>query len=82
MKIQFLKRDRINDRLAEIYDYPLTIVEAPMGYGKTTAVRKFLEIKKIKPVWITFQPEMVLRIINGIRSARKLASGIKTPAKP
>ena len=57
MKIQFLKRDRINDRLAEIYDYPLTIVEAPMGYGKTTAVRKFLEIKKIKPVWITFQPE-------------------------
>ncbi|MBP8031279.1 MAG: LuxR family transcriptional regulator [Acetobacterium sp.] len=28
-----------------------------MGYGKTTAVRKFLEIKKIKPVWITFQPE-------------------------
>lgn len=57
MKIQFLKRERINDQLAEIYDYPLTIVEAPMGYGKTTAVRNFLEMKKIKPIWITFQPE-------------------------
>jgi LuxR family maltose regulon positive regulatory protein len=57
VKIQFLRRERINDRLAEIYDYPLTIVEAPMGYGKTTAVRKFLEMKKIKPIWITFQPE-------------------------
>lgn len=57
MKIQFLKRERINDRLAEIYDYPLTIVEAPMGYGKTTAVRNFLEMEKIKPIWITFQPE-------------------------
>lgn len=57
MKIQFLKRERINDILANIFDYPLTIVEAPMGYGKTTAVRNFLEIAKIKPIWITFQQE-------------------------
>ncbi|PKM49895.1 MAG: LuxR family transcriptional regulator, partial [Firmicutes bacterium HGW-Firmicutes-6] len=27
-----------------------------MGYGKTTAVRNYLEMKKIKPIWITFQP--------------------------
>jgi LuxR family maltose regulon positive regulatory protein len=71
VKIQFLKRERINDRLAEIYDYPLTIVEAPMGYGKTTAVRNYLEMKKIKPIWI----------IDGIRSAKRLANGIKAPAK-
>jgi len=57
LKKQFLKRKRINDRLARVYDYPLTIVEAPMGYGKTTAVREFLETKKIKPIWITFQPD-------------------------
>lgn len=57
MKKQFFKRERINDRLAEVYDYPLTIVEAPMGYGKTTAVRKFLEMKKTKSIWITFQQE-------------------------
>ena len=30
---------RIVDVLAGIYIYPLTVVEAPMGYGKTTAVR-------------------------------------------
>ena len=57
MKKQFLKRKRINDRLARVYDYPLTIVEAPMGYGKTTAVREFLETKEIKSIWVTFQPE-------------------------
>lgn len=57
MKIQFLNRERINDILANLYDYPLTIVEAPMGYGKTTAVRNFLEITAIKPIWITFQHE-------------------------
>nr|WP_320025704.1 LuxR C-terminal-related transcriptional regulator [uncultured Acetobacterium sp.] len=57
MKIQFLNRERINDILANRYDYPLTIVEAPMGYGKTTAVRNFLEIAAIKPIWITFQHE-------------------------
>ncbi|PKM71080.1 MAG: hypothetical protein CVU92_10285 [Firmicutes bacterium HGW-Firmicutes-17] len=57
MKKQVSNRARINNRLGEVYDYPLTIVEAPMGYGKTTAIRNFQEMEKIKPIWITFQPE-------------------------
>lgn len=57
MKKQFLNRERINDRFVQVYDYPLTIVEASMGYGKTSAVRNFLETQKIKPIWITFQSE-------------------------
>ena len=57
MKIQFLQRERINQILANLFDYPLTIVEAPMGYGKTTAVRNYLKTAGLKPIWITFQPE-------------------------
>lgn len=57
MKIQFLQRERINKILANLFDYPLTIVEAPMGYGKTTAVRNFLKAAGHQPIWITFQPE-------------------------
>jgi LuxR family maltose regulon positive regulatory protein len=30
--------NRINKAMDGIPDYPLTILEAPMGYGKTTAV--------------------------------------------
>lgn len=47
-------RNRINKMLSAVYDYPLTILEAPMGYGKTTAVKKFIEAKKLKPFWFTF----------------------------
>lgn len=34
--------NRIIAALNEIFNYPLTIIEAPMGYGKTTAIRNFL----------------------------------------
>lgn len=30
---------------------PLTIVQAPMGYGKTVAVRKFLRSRRVRVVW-------------------------------
>lgn len=51
---KFLDRDRINTILSAVYDYPLTIVEAPMGYGKTTAVKKFIQAEKLKPFWFAF----------------------------
>ena len=34
---------RTTQEINEILEYPLTIVEAPMGYGKTTAVRECLK---------------------------------------
>ncbi|WP_088187197.1 LuxR C-terminal-related transcriptional regulator [Desulfosporosinus sp. FKA] len=56
MKVkQTIYRKRVFDRLSILYDYPLTIVEAPMGFGKTTAVRDFFRFKKRSPLWITFQ---------------------------
>jgi LuxR family maltose regulon positive regulatory protein len=49
-----LNRERLNSLLSFIYDYPLTIVTAPIGYGKTTAVRSFLQSEKCHPLWISF----------------------------
>ena len=36
-----LQRNNIDNMLPSILNYPLTIVSAPMGYGKTTALREF-----------------------------------------
>lgn len=35
--------DKLKKQLAHISQYPLTIVEAPSGFGKTTAVREYLK---------------------------------------
>lgn len=51
---KFLERPRINKILSAVYDYPLAILEAPMGYGKTTAVKKFIETEILKHFWFTF----------------------------
>ncbi|MEA4970653.1 MAG: LuxR C-terminal-related transcriptional regulator [Candidatus Pelethousia sp.] len=40
-----------------MFDYPLTIVEAPIGYGKTTAVREFLAAKGVPVIWTSFFSE-------------------------
>jgi len=53
-KAELLRRKHLDGILTFLYDYPLTIVEAPMGFGKTTAVRSFLKAEKISLLWITF----------------------------
>ncbi len=42
---------RIIKALNGIPDHPLTIIEAPMGYGKTTAVREYLRNKGVDMLW-------------------------------
>lgn len=49
-----LKRGRVNRTLESIFNYPLTVIEAPIGYGKTTAVREFLSSRGGTILWITF----------------------------
>ncbi|HWP80811.1 MAG TPA: LuxR C-terminal-related transcriptional regulator [Candidatus Acidoferrum sp.] len=56
-KLKALKRRRVNRALESIFDHPLTIVEAPMGYGKTTAVREFLAFKGVPVIWTSFLSE-------------------------
>lgn len=43
--------ERITNAMRQIPDHPLTIVEAPMGYGKTTAVREQLNFYKANVMW-------------------------------
>jgi LuxR family maltose regulon positive regulatory protein len=45
--------NRIREALGEISDHPLTVVEAPMGYGKTTAVREYLNMAGAHTLWQT-----------------------------
>ena len=40
--------------MKEIFNYPLTLLEAPMGYGKTTAVSSFLSARDNPVMWISF----------------------------
>lgn len=43
--------DRLKERLETIFTSPVTIIETPMGYGKTTAVREFLKDSGRKYIW-------------------------------
>lgn len=42
---------RIIKSLDGILDHPLTIIEAPMGYGKTTSVREYLRNAGVDMLW-------------------------------
>lgn len=53
-KLKTLKRNRVNRMLESIFEYPMTIVEAPIGYGKTTAVREFLSNRDCTVLWLSF----------------------------
>lgn len=44
---------RITEAMQRIFDHPLTMVEAPMGYGKTTAVREYLKDSGATVLWQT-----------------------------
>ncbi|WP_428590735.1 LuxR C-terminal-related transcriptional regulator [Pseudodesulfovibrio sp.] len=44
---------RLLRALAVIHDTPITCIHAPMGYGKTVAVRKYLEKRKARPFWVS-----------------------------
>lgn len=68
--------DRLIARLETIYDYSMTIVEAPTGYGKTTAVREFLKNSERKYIWFNIDNddreqffEDFCNKINGINEA-------------
>lgn len=48
-----LKREHISTEFKNIFDYPLTVAVAAMGYGKTTSARDFLECAGAKYVWVS-----------------------------
>jgi LuxR family maltose regulon positive regulatory protein len=48
----FYFSERLKAELAVLLKTPLTIVEAPAGFGKTTAVREFLDGNGIRRLWL------------------------------
>ena len=44
--------DRLKESMDCIFEYSLIIVEAPMGYGKTTAVREHLKRNDANILWL------------------------------
>ncbi len=53
-KAFLLNRMRLNNLLSSIDRYPLTLVVAPVGFGKTTAVRGFFQSRRQRPLWVAF----------------------------
>jgi len=49
---KILKRKRIEYALSNLFEYPLTIVSATMGYGKTTSVKTFLNRRDVNTIWV------------------------------
>ena len=45
--------DRLTEVLNQIPQYPLTVMEAPMGYGKTTAIQEYAAKNGITTLWKT-----------------------------
>jgi LuxR family maltose regulon positive regulatory protein len=43
--------NKLKDEMAELLYFPCTLVEAPMGYGKTTAVRECLKYTDAHVLW-------------------------------
>ncbi|MFX4262444.1 LuxR C-terminal-related transcriptional regulator [Pelotomaculum propionicicum] len=54
---RILKRKMIREQLGHTFDYPLTLVVAAMGYGKTVAVRDFLDEMKADYVWLNVESD-------------------------
>lgn len=54
---QLLKRQRINQELENVFQFPLTIAVAAMGYGKTTAAREFLNGVHADYIWLSIEWE-------------------------
>lgn len=50
---KILRRDRVEKAFDKIFEYPLTILSATMGYGKTTSIRNYLENKENKTIWVS-----------------------------
>lgn len=50
---QLLARPRLNQQLKNLFSYPLTVIQAPMGFGKTTTIREFIHINRLSPIFLS-----------------------------
>ncbi len=50
---KFIQRSHVNKKLTTVTEYPLTIVYAGAGYGKSTALSLFFQRAKTAVSWYT-----------------------------
>lgn len=55
--LDILPRPKVDEKLAKIPEYPLTVVVAGAGYGKTTALVQYLSEQKLPVCWYNPGPE-------------------------
>lgn len=68
--------ERLRKSLEAIAASPLTLVEAPMGYGKTVAVREYLRGRGTRTIWISVPGAGGRRFLAGFlpgRGPRRIA---------
>lgn len=53
MASKYIERRRIMIKMENIEKYPLSIIHAPMGYGKTVAVREYLNETEADFAWVS-----------------------------
>ncbi|MCL4516490.1 MAG: transcriptional regulator [Firmicutes bacterium] len=82
---QLFARPRLAARLSRLWDYPLTVVQAGPGYGKSTALVALLAGKQQSCFWYSLSEEdadsylFIFHLIHAFRTSRP-AVGIKSLA--
>ncbi|MGE5418163.1 MAG: LuxR C-terminal-related transcriptional regulator [Acidobacteriota bacterium] len=54
---RMVTRTRLNSKLGQTLKYPVTLVAAPAGYGKTTAVAEWLRHSSVSSAWISLDTD-------------------------
>ena len=70
---------RLIKQLEGVWEHPLTVVEAPMGYGKTTAVKHFLSSAEADVLWLKVYDDSIDNFWNAFASlCGELDDGLPT----
>src|SRR5581483_12320130 len=68
-----LMRARVNDRLARATRFPVTVLIAPAGFGKSVALRDFLETARLEAVRVEVARDDATLLLFARRLADALA---------
>jgi len=66
---QYYLPEQLKKQLSKILHYPLTIVEAPSGFGKTTAIHEYMKVNlpsDAHEYWYTCLGDPTVKMWNGI----------------
>ena len=82
-----IQRIRLHARLEDSLNYKLTLVSAPPGYGKTTALANFARVTSIPTVWHTLETRerdvlnLHLHFLEAIKQAFPAIDRVALPAQ-